>query len=162
MTLWQDLSVGTKFKIVSQVQGQISRSQFSKKWPVRGGGGGKRELAFHKHSLFFLALKRLAKCNEIDQYFNPFQTSPGLRVCCTSLLKTLREKEKLLVTSNFSFSHSVFCPFWELSDIFIKFKIVVCKVFQFGRVQNLSFGKGLNRHMFLGFCKPSLYYSLQG
>ena len=37
------------------------------------------------------------------------QTSPGfLRVCCTSLLKTLREKEKLLVMSNFSFSRSVF------------------------------------------------------
>ena len=31
-----------------------------------------------------------------------------LRVCRTSLLKTLWEKEKLLVTSNFSFSHSVF------------------------------------------------------
>ena len=29
----------------------------------------------------------------------------------TSLLKTLWEKEKLLVTSNFSFSHSDFYPF---------------------------------------------------
>ena len=29
----------------------------------------------------------------------------------TSLLKTLWEKEKLLVTSNFSFSHSVFYQF---------------------------------------------------
>ena len=29
----------------------------------------------------------------------------------TSLLKTLWEKEKLLVTSNFSFAHSVFYPF---------------------------------------------------
>ena len=34
-----------------------------------------------------------------------------LRVCSGSLLKTLWEKEKLLVTSNFSFSHSVFCLF---------------------------------------------------
>ena len=41
------------------------------------------------------------------------------------------EKEKLLVTSNFSFTHSVFYPFRELSDIFIKFKIVVCRPFQF-------------------------------
>ena len=31
--------------------------------------------------------------------------------------------EKLLVTSNFSFSHSVFYPFEEHSAIFIKFKI---------------------------------------
>ena len=36
-----------------------------------------------------------------------------LHVCSTSLLKTLWEKEKLLVTSNFSFSHSVFYPFRE-------------------------------------------------
>ena len=34
-----------------------------------------------------------------------------LRVCSTSLLKTLREKEKLIVTSNFCFSHSVFYLF---------------------------------------------------
>ena len=40
------------------------------------------------------------------------QTNPGfLRVCSASLLKTLREKEKLLLTSNFSFSLSVFYPF---------------------------------------------------
>ena len=36
---------------------------------------------------------------------NPFPNKPWfLRVCSTSLLKTLWEKEKLLVTSNFSFS----------------------------------------------------------
>ena len=67
--------------------------------------------------------------------FNPFPNKPWLlRVCSTSLLKTLWEKEKLLVTSNFSFSRSVFHPFGELSAIFIKFEIVVCKLFQFGRV----------------------------
>ena len=42
------------------------------------------------------------------------------------------EKEKLLETSNFSFSRNVFLPFCELSTIFIKFEIVVCKPFQFG------------------------------
>ena len=45
-------------------------------------------------------------------------------------LKTQWEKEKLLITSNFSFSHSVFYPFGELSAIFIRFLIVVCKLFQ--------------------------------
>ena len=45
-----------------------------------------------------------------------------LHVCSTSLLKTLWEKEKLLVTSNFSFSHSVSYPFGELSAIFIILK----------------------------------------
>ena len=54
------------------------------------------------------------------------QTSPVfLRFCSTRPLKTLREKEKLLVTSNFSFSHGVFYPLGELSAIFIKFEVVV-------------------------------------
>ena len=57
-----------------------------------------------------------------------------LRVCSTSLLKTQSEKEKLLVTSNFFFSLSVFYPFRELSTIFIKLVIDVCKLFHFGRV----------------------------
>ena len=58
----------------------------------------------------------------------PFPNKPWfLRVCSTSLLKTQWEKEKLLVTSNFSFSHSVFY-------IFIEFKVVVCKAFKFERV----------------------------
>ena len=44
--------------------------------------------------------------------FNPFPNKPWfLRVCSTSLLKTLWEKDKLLVKSNLSFSHSVFYPF---------------------------------------------------
>ena len=59
-----------------------------------------------------------------------------LFVHSTNLLKTLREKEKLLVTSNFSLSHSVFCPFGDLSAaIFIKFKVVVCELFRFGTGQ---------------------------
>ena len=71
----------------------------------------------------------------ISVQFNPFPNKPWfLRVCNTSLLKILWEKEKLLVTSNFSFSHRVFYPFRELSAIFIIFKIVVCKLFEFQRV----------------------------
>ena len=67
--------------------------------------------------------------------FNPFPNKPWFsHVCSTSLLKTLWEKEKLHIMSNFSFSHSVFYPFQELSAIFVKFEIVVCKLFQFGRV----------------------------
>ena len=74
----------------------------------------------------------------------PSQTSPGfLRVCSKSLLKTVWGKKKLLVASNFSFSHCVFYSFGELSVIFTKFNIVVCKLFEFERVQNLSFGKWL-------------------
>ena len=71
----------------------------------------------------------------IISVFNPLPNKPRfLRDCSTSLLKTLQEKEKLLVASNFSFSHSVFYPSGELAAILIKFKIVVCKLFQFRRV----------------------------
>ena len=42
---------------------------------------------------------------------NPFQNKPWfLRVCGASLWKALWEKEKLLIRSNFFFSHSVFYP----------------------------------------------------
>ena len=67
--------------------------------------------------------------------FNPFQNkSLFLRVCSANILKTLWEKEILLVTSEFSFSHSIFYPFGELSVIFIEFEAVASKLFQFGRV----------------------------
>ena len=61
------------------------------------------------------------------------QTIPGFYVSAVQVFVKHWEKEKLLVTSNFSFSHSVFYSFGEISAIFIKFKIVVCKLFQFGR-----------------------------
>ena len=58
--------------------------------------------------------------------FSPFPNKPWfLHVSSTSILKTLWEKEKLLVMSNSSFSHRVFFPFGELSATFNKFKIVV-------------------------------------
>ena len=52
----------------------------------------------------------------------------------TNILKTLLEKEKLLVMSTFFFSNSVLYPFGKLSAIFINFEIVVCNLFQFGRL----------------------------
>ena len=75
---------------------------------------------------------------------NPFPNKPWfLHFYGISLLKILWEKEKLLKMSNFSFSHSVFYGFEELSAGFINFEIIVCKLFQFGRAQNLSLGKRL-------------------
>ena len=79
-------------------------------------------------------------------FFNPFpHNNTFWRPWETSLLKTLWEMEKLLVTSNFSFSHSVFYQYKELCAISVKFENVVCKLFQFGRVLNLSCWKRLIR-----------------
>ena len=74
----------------------------------------------------------LDQSKSVDLTFS--QTSPGFYMSAVQVLKTLWEKEKLLITSYFCFSPIVFYPFGELSAIFIKLKIVVCKLFQFGRV----------------------------
>ena len=70
---------------------------------------------------------------------------------------------KLSPANSFSLEESKCCfyPFWELSAIFAILKIVVCKFFQFRRVQNLLFGKGLNpfpnnKTWFLRVCCTSL------
>ena len=65
------------------------------------------------------------------------QTSPGQQDMPFENTMGKGEISCLLVTSNFSFSHSVFYRFGEPSVIFIKFKIVVCKLFQG------LFGKGI-------------------
>ena len=66
--------------------------------------------------------------------------------------ETLWEKEKLLISSNFSSSHSVFYPLEQLSAIFLESKIFVCLLFHFGTVQNLLFRKGLiQQHKILSF-----------
>ena len=74
---------------------------------------------------------------------NPFPNMPWfLCVCSTSLLKTLWKKEKLLVTSNFSFSHSVFYPLEEPFSIFVKFEIVKCKLLSLEESKIYRLGKG--------------------
>ena len=71
----------------------------------------------------------------VGMSLNPFPNKPRfLRVCGTSLLKTLWEMEKLHITSNYSFSLGVFYPFGKHSAIKMKFEIVICKMFQFRKV----------------------------
>ena len=54
----------------------------------------------------------------------------------------MREKEKLIVTSNFSFSLNDFHRMDKLSSFFTASEIVVCEFFQFVTVQNLLSNKG--------------------
>ena len=87
----------------------------------------------HVRKRFFpFAILFFAKPSFLEwlNYGNHFPNKPWfLLVCITNLLKTLWEKEKLLVTSNFSFSHRVFYTFGEFSAIFIKFKLSSAKSF---------------------------------
>ena len=64
--------------------------------------------------------------NVFKTFLNPFPNRPlFLRVCSISLLKTLWEKEKLLVMSNFSISHCVLYPFVCKLSIWKSLKFVV-------------------------------------
>ena len=54
------------------------------------------------YTVYLVGSERVNPFPHNDTFWRPWETS---------LLKTLWEKEKLLVTSNFSFSHSVFHPF---------------------------------------------------
>ena len=74
---------------------------------------------FYSTTKFFLKAQSLGRLNSV-LFVSPFQNKPlFLCVCSSSLLKTLWQKEKLLVMSNFSF-HGVFYPFGEISAIFIE------------------------------------------
>ena len=93
-------------------------------------------------------------------HINPFPNKPlFLRVCSTSLLKTLytRTEQFLLFPQwgkgeiaryeEFLFSSpppppSVFYLYGELSATLFMFKIVVCELSQFGRVSMCCLGKG--------------------
>ena len=63
---------------------------------------------FQKASFIY----RVVKSRDCVVRVNPFPNKAWfLRVCRISFMKTQWKKEKLLITSNFSFSHSVFYPF---------------------------------------------------
>ena len=62
-------------------------------------------------------------------FFNPFPNKPWfLRFCSTSLLKTWGKGE-IARNEQFLLFPQCFYPFGKLSAIFIKFEIVVCKLF---------------------------------
>ena len=67
------------------------------------------------------------------------QTSPCFYTCAVQVLFENTVGKGEIACDK----HSVFYPFGVPSTIFINLKIVVCKLSQFGRVSNLSFGKGL-------------------
>ena len=125
MTLW----IGNGAVLKSSSQNFLSWKCLIGLFGALGVNLGKKKII---HVFCFLA----EGCEKISNLsFNPFPNKPWfLLVCSTSLLKTQQEKKKLLLTSNFSLSYSVFYPFQKLFAIFIKFEIVVCKLSQFGRV----------------------------
>ena len=92
---------------------------------------------------------------------NPFPNKPWfLRVCSTNLLKTPWEEEKLLVTSNFSFSHGVFYPIWRT---FLQFSSnsILSSINSFSFGGNLLFGKKVknNKGLLVAFVEDNVTMS---
>ena len=82
----------------------------------------------------------------------PKQDLVFTRLQYKSFKNTVGKGEIALKEQFLLFPQCFFYPFGEVSAIFIKFKIVVCKVFQFGWVWNSSFGEGLKcRLICVGF-----------
>ena len=70
------------------------------------------------------------------------QTSPGFFTCLQyKSLENTVGKGEIARNEQFLLSHRVFYPLAELFAILIQLNIVVCKLFQFGTVQNLLLGK---------------------
>ena len=85
---------------------------------------------------FLIPLKCFLLCERQIQLLNPFPNKPWLlHVCSTSLLKKTVGKVEIARHKQFLLFLHCFLPVKEeLSAIFFKFEIVVCKLFQFGRV----------------------------
>ena len=68
-------------------------------------------------------------------YVNPFQNKPWfLLVCSKRLLKNTVGKGEIAHNEQFLLFSQCFLPVEELSAVFIRFEIVVCKLSHFGRV----------------------------
>ena len=80
-----------------------------------------------------LKLFSVVKSKPFSSQSQVFPNKPCFYVSTVQVFRKHWGKEKLLIMSNFSFSNNVFYPLGELSAIFIKFEIVVCKLLQFGR-----------------------------
>ena len=75
---------------------------------------------------------------------NPFPNKPWfLRVCKYRSFENTERKGEIARNEQFLLFPQCFLPIWITFCLFYRIKLVVYKLFQFGRVSNLSFGKGL-------------------
>ena len=114
----------------------------------------------HKTPFSFLLYSRISKSWLLDVYLSPilkdtivktksnfsiipFPNKPWfLRVCSTSLFKTLLQKEKLPATSNFSLSYSVSTCFDSLLPFSSSLKLSSANSFSLERSKICRLGKG--------------------
>ena len=110
----------------------------------------------HLAEFNFCCMLRLTLYNAIPTFNAPEKKS---------FLKTLWEKQKMLVTSIFCFSHNVFYPSQKEFLFWSYIYLVICKYFQLDQSENLSFGKELSLcHIIQTFKNPEtdLFENIMG
>ena len=135
---------------------------------------GKGENAGYQHFLDFpqcfqkASFSRSLKSRDCvvksKQLFLLFQPFPKQALVFTWLLINYFEntvgKGEIAHNEQFHLFPQCFLLFWITPAIFIKFKIVICKLFQFGKVLNLLFGKELMSFFKRLFSQDQLNFSL--
>ena len=92
----------------------------------------KAEIVRNRQSLLPIVFLKDLYCRHLKNLSHTILTFNDLGK--RSLLKTLCEKEKILVTSIFSFSHNVFYPCKDKFQFLSHIYFVICKCFQFEQV----------------------------
>ena len=84
------------------------------------------------------------KSRSVWKRMNPFPYKLWFLRVSKSFENTLGKRRNCSLRAISPFSHSVFNPFGQSSAIYIKFEIVVCKLFQLGRVYNFVIWEWVN------------------
>ena len=99
------------------------------------------------YNVFYLIKRKMHHLSQLKflsaNALNSFP-SPGFYVSAAQIFWKHWGEEKLLEMTNFSISYSVLYPFGKLPAIFIKLKIVVCKLFEFGKSLQFVVRKRVN------------------
>ena len=96
-------------------------------------------MKFHWHGRIFLSVPNIYISKCVSYLFNSLPHNPWFPFPWEGrFLKTLWEKEKMLVTSIFSFSHIVFYHVIDRNNCLISLWFFTCKCFQFDLVKDYS------------------------
>ena len=90
----------------------------------------------------------LNKTHDYEHIFNTLTHNPDF-YCLREIsnLKTLSGEGKTLLTSNFAFSHDVFCPFKEIFLIYVTFTLFSADAFNSEKSKIFQFGTELNHFL---------------
>ena len=93
-----------------------------------------------------VVVQRLPTCILLFKTLTLSQTTPCFYMFTEQVFEDIVEKGEIALNEQFLLFPQCFLPILKLSAFFVKFEIVVCKLLEFGGIENLSFWKGLMQH----------------